>query len=157
MVLKLFLILGLAGLAVCLFFAYLSITAKAPESGLEDGRLRPCPDAPNCVSSEQGTDKSRQVSALAFRDAPDQAWQRLKNALVAMGGQIIEEQPGYLHAIFTSRVFRFIDDMEFRLSPDEGVIGLRSASRAGHSDFGVNRKRVEELRHLYQKGSDSRQ
>ena len=58
----------------------------------------------------------------------------------------MKDEDGYLHATFESAVFRFIDDVEFQLSPVEGVINVRSASRVGHSDLGVNRRRVEVLR-----------
>jgi len=76
----------------------------------------------------------------------------VKRAIEAMGGRILEEQPGYLHAIFVSRLFRFVDDLELRLDEGAGVIQVRSASRVGHSDFGVNRKRVERLRERFRSG-----
>jgi len=63
-----------------------------------------------------------------------------------MGGKIQEEHDGYLWATFTSRVFRFVDDVEFRMVPSDGIIHVRSGSRVGYSDLGVNRKRVEKLR-----------
>lgn len=149
MLIKIFLILALTILAVCLFFAYLSITAKAPELGLVDGHLKPCPDSPNCVNSEQGTDVSHQVDPLPFDGAPDQAWLKLKQAIDAQGGKITEEQPGYLRVEFTSRIFRFVDDLECRLQVQDNLIQVRSASRVGHSDFGVNRKRVDRLSSLF--------
>ncbi len=151
MVIKIFLVLALTILAVCLFFAYLSITAKMPELGLVDGRLRSCPDSPNCVNSEQGTDVSHQVDPLPFDGAPDQAWLKLKQAIDAQGGKITDEQPGYLRAEFMSRIFRFVDDMEFRQQAGEDLIQVRSASRVGHSDLGVNRKRVQALRKAMRK------
>jgi len=150
---KIFLILILAGLAVCLFFIYLSITAKTPPSGLVDGRLRPCPDTPNCVSSEARTPLSHRVEPLAFDGSPPRAWGQLKKTLLAMGGRIVEEQEDYLHATFVSRIFRFVDDMEFRLLKPENIIHLRSASRVGHSDLGVNRERVERLREMFSAGA----
>jgi uncharacterized protein (DUF1499 family) len=63
-----------------------------------------------------------------------------------MGGKIQEERDGYLWAMFTSRVFRFVDDVEFRMVPTDGLIHVRSGSRVGYSDLGVNRRRVEKLR-----------
>lgn len=67
-----------------------------------------------------------------------------------MGGQVIREESGYLHAVFRSRVFRFIDDLELRLDREQGAIHLRSAARSGYSDLGVNRKRAEQLQVLFQ-------
>lgn len=64
--------------------------------------------------------------------------------------RIVEEQPGYLHAVFTSLVFRFQDDVEILRDADAQVLHVRSASRVGHSDLGVNRKRVERLRQRFQ-------
>lgn len=60
--------------------------------------------------------------------------------------QIVEEKPGYLHAVFTSLIFRFRDDVEILVDDSAKVLQIRSASRVGHSDLGVNRKRVERLR-----------
>ena len=62
-----------------------------------------------------------------------------------MGGKIEADQDGYLWAVFTSRIFRFKDDLECRLAAPENLIHVRSASRLGYSDLGVNRKRVEAL------------
>jgi len=66
-----------------------------------------------------------------------------------MGGKIEEEHDGYLWATFTSRVFRFVDDVEFRMVSTDGMIHMRSGSRKGYSDLGVNRRRVEKLRTLF--------
>ena len=78
--------------------------------------------------------------------------QRLKEALLTEKRvTIISEQPDYLHAEVRSLVFRFVDDIEFKLSPDQGLIQIRSSARAGYSDFGVNRRRIERIRLLFQK------
>ena len=119
-------------------------SSASGESGLQDGRLRPCPDRPNCVSSEPGAPSP--VAPLMFSGPPDQAWNRAKSTVEKLGGDIQEDTGTYLRATFTSRIFRFADDVEFRLVPEEGIIHVRSASRLGYSDFGVNRKRVERLR-----------
>jgi uncharacterized protein (DUF1499 family) len=75
------------------------------------------------------------------------AWQRLREVIAARPrARIISETDTWLHAEFTSLVFRFVDDVEFLLDRDAGVIHCRSASRSGRSDFGVNRRRIEELR-----------
>jgi uncharacterized protein (DUF1499 family) len=56
------------------------------------------------------------------------------------------EQGNYLHVEMRSLMFRFVDDVEFSLAASAGLIHVRSASRVGYSDFGVNRKRVERIR-----------
>jgi len=132
-------ILGIAALVV------MSCKTPAPTVQLMDGKWRPCPDTPNCVSSESDVAASR-VAPFAFTGAPDKAWDRTRQAVLATGGRIQAERDGHLWATYTSRVFRFVDDLELRLEPSAGVIHVRSASRVGRSDLGVNRKRVEKLR-----------
>jgi uncharacterized protein (DUF1499 family) len=97
------------------------------------------------VVSENGTSVSR-IDPLLFKSQPDKAWMTLRQVVTGNGGTIRQQQQDYLWATFTSRVFRFVDDVEFRLDAAQGVIHMRSASRAGSSDFGVNRKRIEKLR-----------
>ena len=122
-----------------------SCASNPPKLQLVDGKLRPCPSSPNCVSSESEIPSSR-VEPLTFKVPPEKAWDDLKEAIRVMGGKIQEEHNGYLWATFTSRVFRFVDDVEFRMVPSDGIIHVRSGSRVGYSDLGVNRKRVEKLR-----------
>jgi len=70
-------------------------------------------------------------------------------AIVEQGGQIQAENDDYLAATFTSAFFGFVDDLEARLDVSKGVLHIRSASRVGHSDFGINRKRVELLKRRF--------
>ena len=120
-------------------------TRRAQRMGLVNGRLAPCPGSPNCVSSEEKAGLFR-VEPLAFTGTPEEAWARLKRTVQEMGGKIRKESDGYLWATFRSKVFQFVDDMEFRMDAANKVIHVRSASRLGYSDLGVNRKRVETLR-----------
>ncbi|MFP4356270.1 MAG: DUF1499 domain-containing protein [Phycisphaerae bacterium] len=126
--------------------AYLSLTARRPaDLGLHDGRLRPCPSSPNCVSS-QAKDDSRRVEPLGFEGSGEQAWRRLRQVLEGMDRvEIITDTGRYLHAEFTMPLFRFRDDVEFQLRPEASVIDLRSASRVGWYDLGVNRSRAQKL------------
>ncbi len=131
------------------YFAYLSFTAPVPKVKLVAGHLRPCPDTPNCVSSESDVAAAR-IAPLPYQGSAASAWTDLRAAIIAAGGTIVEERPDLIWATFTSRVFRFVDDVECRLAADAGVIHLRSASRAGRSDLGVNRKRAERLHTLFE-------
>lgn len=106
--------------------------------GIEEGRLGTCPDSPNCVSSFESRD-SHQIAPLEASLA-----QVRTQVLLMPGAQIIREQDQYLYAEFTSRVLGFVDDVEFL--EQAGRTHVRSASRLGHSDLGVNRKRIEALR-----------
>jgi uncharacterized protein (DUF1499 family) len=105
------------------------------------------------VSSESDTASSR-VEPLTFRGPPEKAWDDLKETIREMGGRIQEEEDDYLWATFTSRLFRFVDDVEFRMVSTDGMIHVRSGSRVGYSDLGVNRRRVEKLRALFNQKKD---
>ena len=131
-----------------LFLTILSCASNPPKAELVDGRLRACPKSPNCVSSESEVTSSR-VEPISFKGLPEKAWGDLKETIREMGGAIQVEHEDYLWATFTSKVFRFVDDVEFRMVPPEGTIHVRSASRVGYSDFGVNRRRVEKIRTLF--------
>ncbi|MDJ0779770.1 MAG: DUF1499 domain-containing protein [Gammaproteobacteria bacterium] len=115
--------------------------------GLVEGRLKPCPAAPNCVCSEPGADVYHSVEPLTFaaEDAA-QVLPRLKAVIRDMGGNIEAETGDYLAATFTSSLFRFVDDLELRIDSEQNTVHLRSASRVGHSDLGANRKRVARLK-----------
>jgi uncharacterized protein (DUF1499 family) len=110
--------------------------------------LAPCPNSPNCVSSQAPeSDQQHYIAPLRFSGDPASAWERLKAAVLAEKRvTIVAEQDIYLHAEIRSLLFRFVDDVEFSIVADTGLIHVRSASRVGHSDFGVNRKRVERIR-----------
>ena len=123
--------------------------AESSTMGTTGEPLKPCPDRPNCVSSESGETSAR-VDPLHFAGSPEAAWKRLKEAVRALGGTVEEERDGYLRATFTSRVFRFVDDLECRLVAAAGVIHVRSAARVGYWDLGVNRRRVEALREKFE-------
>lgn len=106
--------------------------------GLIDGQLAPCPASPNCVSSETGTVETKKVAPLSV-----DAWSQLPQVLVEMGGVITAQEETYLACEFSSRTFKFVDDVEFRRDAD--TVHVRSASRVGYSDRGVNRARVDDL------------
>jgi uncharacterized protein (DUF1499 family) len=120
---------------------------SAPASlGVHEGRLSPCPDRPNCVSSEAADDAHR---VAGFRYAGDGAAALRKLATIIAtqeGARIVLQQSSYLHAEYRSRLMGFVDDVEFTLNPATRTIEVRSASRLGYSDLGVNRARVETLR-----------
>lgn len=124
-------------------------SAPPPPLGLVDGRLRPCPDRPFCVSSEDPR-PDRRVAPLAFTGSPDEARARLERTLRSLERtRVTVVHPAYLRAEARSRLFRFTDDVEIRIDPDAGVAHIRSASRLGRSDFGANRSRVETVRRRF--------
>lgn len=127
-------------LAATLFAAFIGSVNAMP--------LSPCPNKPNCVCSEHQDDAKHAIAPIQYRgDVPLEA---MLKAIGATGGLVVEKSDTAVHATYTSRLFRFVDDVHMRWDADKGLIQVRSASRVGYSDFGVNRKRVEALRKLLQ-------
>ena len=117
--------------------------------GVLDGKLRSCPNTPNCVSSTDDR-PARFVEPLIFSADPDGAMSRLKAVLANQTRtQIVKEEGDYLHAECRSLIFRFVDDLEFYLDRSGKKIQVRSASRTGTYDWGVNRRRVEAIRKAF--------
>lgn len=117
--------------------------------GVSDGRLADCPSTPNCVSSDADpADEEHYIEAIDVGDADAAAiWAAARTAVEDLPRtEIVREEEGYLYAESTSRVFRFVDDVELHWRPGTRTIAVRSASRIGRSDWGVNRDRVEQVR-----------
>jgi uncharacterized protein (DUF1499 family) len=114
--------------------------------GVDRGSFAPCPDKPNCVSSFAEDDDHR-IAAIAIDGSADDAWKSLQDFLAQTPGvEIVTSSDVYIHAIYTSSIMRYRDDVEFLLRKDENEIAVRSASRVGYGDMGVNRNRIEEIR-----------
>uniref|UniRef100_A0A832H2K4 DUF1499 domain-containing protein n=1 Tax=Oscillatoriales cyanobacterium SpSt-402 TaxID=2282168 RepID=A0A832H2K4_9CYAN len=114
--------------------------------GVKDGRLSPCPSSPNCVCSYD-TDAVHAIVPLSFSGEPSEAIAKLKQVIQSMERTtIITESLDYLYAEFKSKLIGFVDDVEFYVDPAAKVIHVRSASRLGKSDLGVNRNRIEQIR-----------
>lgn len=119
--------------------------------GIKDGRLTACPSTPNCVSSD-AADASHAIAAFTLSAPPEQTWRVLRAALESLPRvKIITATADYVHAECRSAFFGFVDDLELHLRAPENLIAVRSAARLGYSDFGVNRRRVENLRQLVQR------
>lgn len=145
--LKLSLLAGALALPAC--------TGAVPDGlGVQNARLAPCPESPNCVSSD-AEDPEHAIALLAFSGDAADAWRQARAAVAALPRtEIVDESDGYLRAESTSATFRFVDDLELQLRPDERAIAVRSASRLGYSDMGVNRDRVELLRTGFESARD---
>ncbi len=121
---------------------------QRPALGLNDGQLAPCPSTPNCVSST-ATDSPHTIAPLTYpEDFPGDIIATLATTIEAQPrSAILTQTDTYLRAEFTSRWMGFVDDVEFYADPETpGKLQVRSASRLGESDLGVNRNRVETLR-----------
>jgi len=128
-------------IAICIMFFILGlISQKGKAKGIqENGQLADPPSAPNTVSSEDDVQPEKKVAPI------NGGFEQIKNAISATGGVITAESKDYISATYMSKVFKFVDDVELRHTHDD-VWHIRSASRVGYSDRGVNRKRVEAIR-----------
>ena len=133
-----------------IFFTGCSVKVSG-YAGLRDGKLSECPDSPNCVSS-QTAKKDHAVDPLSYNGSYSEAKQALLSIISSLPRtKIIADSDRYVHVTFTSRLMRFVDDVEFLFDETNKQIHIRSASRMGYSDMGVNRKRVEDLRKRFYK------
>jgi uncharacterized protein (DUF1499 family) len=127
---------------------------RPTDLGYESGRLAPCKRTPNCVSSQADPkDAQHYIAPIALKgNAAGDAIAAVKKAVESMPRTtVVKVEPGYLYAEFKSRLMGFVDDVEFLQDPAKGVVHVRSASRLGRSDLGVNRDRVERLRALIER------
>lgn len=139
--LALILIISIGGLY------FLSMTSSRPDNlGVAGGKLAKCPSSPNCVSSQAETPE-HQMPAIPFQGQPDEMIAKIKQYVESEfpRAKLVSEFDHYLHYEFKSLIFRFVDDVEFLVDDKDSTVQFRSASRVGHSDLGVNRKRMEKI------------
>lgn len=122
-----------------LFYLMAKKSQAGSAPGLVDGKLAPLPAKPNCVSSEAGTDEKKRVAPIE-----DTSLKAMSAAIMDTGGLITDTTQSYLRAEYRTSLYKFVDDVEVRM--DGKTAHIRSASRVGYSDRGVNRKRVEAIR-----------
>lgn len=116
--------------------------------GVTDGRLAPCRRTPNCVSSQADpADAAHYIAPIPFAGDAAAAVAAARRAVEGMQRTtVVREAPGYLYAEFRSKLLGFVDDVEFAFDGRAGLLHVRSSSRVGRRDYGVNRARVESLR-----------
>ena len=146
-----YLIAALIVLSPVIALAVLSALATKPKNlGANNGRLAPCPNSPNCVST-QNADSQHTMEAIVFDGPPEDAMRKLKAVLAVIPRmKVVTETEYYLHVEATSVIFRFRDDVEFVIDRQAKVIHFRSASRVGRSDLGANRVRMEKIRKAFE-------
>lgn len=145
--------------ALVLLVAQLGLlSGKQPQNiGVTSERLKAPSITRNSVSSQAylHTDHVQQkyasIEPLRFKNShAAQSMQALIATLKSMPGvTIVDASPNYIYAQASTKVLKFVDDLEFWVNPAKGVIDVRSASRLGREDFGVNRARVEAIRAAY--------
>lgn len=145
-------LLGLIMLITVVFVTFFAMgmyseTGSAP--GLSNGKLAPCSSKPNCVSSESAPSDKHAIEALPITAAMGkEPLLKVREVIELLGGDVNYSDDNYMAATFTSDLFRFVDDVEFRVDQSSGSLHVRSASRVGYSDLDANRKRVEQIRVL---------
>ncbi len=127
--------------------AAITLASTTTTCGEATKPIEGCPASPNCVSSNPLTDDDHHALPYRVDGSPAVAKDKLKKALLAEPGVSIVEDTGTLiRAQATSKLFHFVDDLVFQLDPENHLIQVRSASRVGYWDFGVNRRRIEAIR-----------
>jgi uncharacterized protein (DUF1499 family) len=130
-----------------LLFCTLLMTQS--NSFAKEGSLKACPSSPNCVSSQASG--SHAIAPFLLIQPSEENWQKVISALAEMARtKVIHADETRLHAEVTSLIFRFVDEIDFIFNKAEKRVDIRSASRIGYSDFGVNRQRLERLRQTLQ-------
>ena len=114
-------------------------------------QFAPCPDSPNCVSTQApADDKEHAIAPIPYTGSLANAKQRLLTVINTMPNTTIRmDEPDYIHVECRSRLMRFVDDVEFYLDDATHQIHFRSSSRLGRGDLGVNRKRMEAIRQRF--------
>ena len=108
-------------------------------------RMQPCPSSPNCVCSDATNEHA--IAPLKLASDPQQTWQKLQAYLTQQSAYTVKQsEDRYIKAEAKTRLLRFVDDLEFELRTEAGVIAVRSTSRVGYSDLGANRRRIEKIR-----------
>jgi uncharacterized protein (DUF1499 family) len=125
--------------------------------GVTDGKLKPPARTPNSVSSQSGLYPDHPqahyaaIAPLEYQGDANTAMDKLAEVVKAQSGMVIVSHAnGYLYAQSTTKLLRFTDDVEFWLDTANQKIQVRSSSRIGRKDFGVNRKRIETIRTQFQ-------
>jgi uncharacterized protein (DUF1499 family) len=121
--------------------------------GVRDGKLKPPSMTENSVTSQaalypdHAQRKYADIAPLPMKGDGPATLARIKAIVEGMdGARVVKSEPGYLYAQFTSKLMKYVDDVEFWFDPAANAIQVRSASRVGRGDLGVNRKRIEAVR-----------
>ena len=150
------LLYGLAALSLLVLLAGQlgAFSGRAPANlGLRDGKFEPPSNTPNSVSSQAGLwpqhpmQEYARIAPLALKGSGPATIAAIKRIAEAMpGAKVVQARDDYLYVQFTTRWMKFVDDAEFWFDPANQVVQVRSASRVGRKDFGVNRQRIEAIR-----------
>ncbi|NVM17550.1 MAG: DUF1499 domain-containing protein [Candidatus Lokiarchaeota archaeon] len=117
--------------------------------GIFDGKFYPCPNTPNCVST-QATDEKHKIDPIQYSGSLSEAKKNMLKIINSLKrSKIITDKEKYIHVEFRTATFKFVDDVEFLFNDKEKIIHFRSRARLGYSDMGVNRKRMNNIKNMY--------
>lgn len=146
-------LVALVTLLIIIFYGLGLYSNTGSPRGLTEQQLAPCPNKPNCVSSESSIADDHAITAMKLTpNLGQEPLLKVQEVIELLGGKMNYTDENYLASTFTSDLFRFVDDVEFRVDKDKGLLHVRSASRVGYSDLNANRKRVEQIRTLLGNG-----
>lgn len=137
----------IVSIVMMLGLAMLSFNSgTAPTLGVTEGKLAPCPESPNCVSTQADSQPHR-MEAVSWPDDRGEALAKIKEVVSDnfARAKLVDQSPSYLRYEFRSLIFRFVDDVEFYIDQNASLIHFRSASRVGHSDLGANKSRMQKI------------
>ena len=144
------LLLIFTGVTAIIFVFSRCLAGEPDNLGLKNQLLSPCPGTPNCVSSQEKNSQHR-IQPITFEGSLELAKEKLHRVINSMRGtRILTQDVIYWHVEFTTQLLRYIDDVEFYFDGTKSLIHLRSASRQGYWDLGVNRRRVETIRSRFE-------
>jgi uncharacterized protein (DUF1499 family) len=122
-------------------------SAVSEHNGIKPTQLASCPYTPNCINSQQ--QGFHHTAPFVMKNPSETNWNSIVAIIIATPGTtIVDNTQGYLHVEVSSLIFRFTDDFEILLAKNGKTIDIRSASRFGFSDIGVNARRIETLRNI---------
>ncbi|MCB0326805.1 MAG: DUF1499 domain-containing protein [Bdellovibrionales bacterium] len=115
--------------------------------GIKHGKLLKCPNSPNCVSTSELSTSKKYVRPLPFSHSAFALKDIIRSYFRDQTAYTkVHEGEFYFHYEFRSKIFKFVDDVELLISPEDQIIHIRSASRVGYWDLGANRRRVSHIR-----------
>jgi uncharacterized protein (DUF1499 family) len=155
LIVKWFVIVVVVLIALAVVAGQLGFLQGTPPTdlGVRDGKLKPPSMTENSVTSQAALypdhpqRKYADIAPLPLKGEGPATIARIKAIVEGMdGAKVVKSEPGYLYAQFTTRWMKYVDDVEFWFDPAANAIQVRSASRVGRGDLGVNRKRIEAVR-----------
>ncbi len=120
-----------------LFFSFGSLANQ-------EFKFSPCDPKPNCQSSFEVKGGPRYFFPIEYSGPKEKAKEKIIRILSELTGKVTEDNGDYIKAEFTSAIFKFIDDVEIYFG-EPGLIHLKSKSRTGYFDFGVNKRRLGDI------------